>query len=1084
MAIKTTQVIAVLVVVAVAASAAVILLDGKDNPNYLEVKTSAVRDGNVQKVIIESNKDIFNEINEGNIRVLVTDLDSYIYSEWFDLNSFTADLSAYGNFDEDYELTIPSTAEEKTGDNITVTQDGSKKVSVEFQTNLSEYCLYQVLFGQNTVKTDYDYVYLEEYVVPNGEVVTPSIEISSSHWESQSNPSIEVKINEGTFVTDIDPEDVSLDGGFSGLTISSIERTSDISMLIHTTGTIPRCNGISGTVTIYADAYNGPAWYTEDRLSADTAIEYNTVILDTYEIDLYDEYNLAVPIYFSQTYYIRLAEGDLTIRDYDGAAAPVDIFITGVEQIKDETFKGYYGYLIVPIDILFKEEFDNIRLYSNGEQISDLVTYSDSVMAMVYEVSEDYKTYKICIIPVLSYFAVNVTKDSFVFPDGFTVNSFVMDEGIAYVELSASEIPSAPIYMIGINEGALYDIKGNPCGETVLAIMCADSETITEGAIMYALSGEPTTDEMIKAIYATNHFNEIYGMVEFGIGVLSTILEATGVIEIPDPEQMRFEALMLQCERIQIMLADVNAKLDQVSNQIMKLDQKIDKLQMTQLRNQYSEYVKAVNNLENISALFSKHLKTRMYNEVINGSNKDFYIYLVENNKTTNQSDIFSIKHGNYWEDNTGGVIGGQTVLRTVAIPVGAGTFKQASQLPKYVEGGCDKPGTTAYCMLRDLTDYYTEHPIEGYTAENLAKGTYKAMIYKLLELATVQEGGDGDKLINAYKEFASITASLHNGVYDPNITNNYHAGIDYVEYKYNFYSETKGILKTMNYSAVMNAFLYGALVNALDQNLSVSSDDTLPNYMESTIRYLKDNTGVRDSDTYSYVAHGNLSLGKMKIHSETTFKSKDKFDGHVYENIVSTSHSHDLGQNRYVTTDMINKMNQRWQALGYPESTFAKYVTKCTGINLGSYLMTKFDGEGDFSEGDAMYLQTAKYNVMDGKSAYRIVPSNHWFTLAGSFSAIKTYSEGWSNIKSHFTYNGEALNLSTLTPVKVGGKSNCLYAYASLTDHRWKFVYDEAQIFSSYGYYDNDAFHYRYRDSKSLQDFWHETTLDYLRIS
>ena len=1083
MALKTTHVIAVLLIVMMAA-ATIMIVNGEEKPNYVEVKTSAVRDGNVQQLIIESNKDIFKDIDEGNLRVLVTDLDVYVYSEWFDCNSFAADLSAYGNYDEDYDVMIPSTAEEMAGDNITVTQDGSSKLSVKFQTASSQYCLYQVLFGQNTVKANDDYVYLEEYVVPSGVMITPSIEILGSYYESESDPSIEVTISEGTFADDIEPEFIALDGGFSGLTVTSVEVTSDVSMLIHTAGTLPRCNGISGIVTIYPDAYTGPAWYTEDRLNAETAIEYNTVILDSYDAYLYDENNLAVPVYFSQSYYSKLVEGDLTICDFDGAVAPIDISIIGVEQIEDETFKGYYGYLIVPTAILFQENFDNIMLCSNGVQISDLVTYSDSIIAMVYEVSEDYKSYKICIIPVMDYFADDVTKDSFVFSDGFTVKSFSMEDSVVYVELSANEVPPVQRYTIDIKAGALVDIFGNPCGETVMSIALADSGALAEGDIMYALSGEPTTDEMIKAIYATNKFNEIYGMVEFGIGVLSTILEATGLIEIPDPEQMRFEALMLQCERIQIMLADVNAKLDKVSNQIMKLDQKIDKVQMTQLREQYSEYVKAVNNLENIGAMFSKHLKTRMYNEVINGSNKDFYIYLVENDKTTNQSDIFSIKHGNYWEDNTGGVIGGQTVLRTVAIPVGAGTFKQASQLSKYVEGGYDKPGTTAYCMLKDLTDYYTEHPIEGYTAENLAKGTYKAMIYKLLELATVQEGGDGDKLINAYKEFASITASLHNGVYDPNITNNYHAGIDYIEYKYNFYSETKEILRTMNYSATMNAFLYGALVNALDQNLSISSDETLPKYMESTINYLKNNTGERGSDTYSYVAHGNLSLGKMKIHSETTFKSKDKFDGNVQDNIVATSHNNDLGQNRYVTTDMINKMNQRWQALGCPESTFAKYVTKCTGINVGSYLMTKYDGEGDFSEADAMYLQTAKYNVMDGNSGYRIVPADHWFTLAGSFSAIKTYSEGWKNIKSHFTYNGEALNLSTLTPVKVGGKSNCLYAYASLTDHRWHFVYDEAQIFSSYGYYDNDYFSYRYRDDKSLQDFWHETTLDYLRIA
>ena len=1084
MALKTIHAVVLAIVIVVVAGVAIALINGGGpSDDNFDVKTSIVKDGDASKMVIECNKDIFNNVTSNNVKILITGLDSYVHSEWFDMDTFAADCDATGHFDEQYGIMISSDAYEMTGDNINVDQDGKKKVSITFEAPASEYCLYQLLFGENTLDLDIDDAYLEEYVVPSGTMIVPSIEITKGIYENQTDPSIEVTIKDGSFVDGISPEYVVLDGGFYGLTISSIEKVSDDKIIINTNGTVPRCYGISGIIIVFPEAYSGPSWYTEDRLTASTVIDYNSVILDTFDVYLDADYNLVIPVYFSQSYYDRMTQGELTLCDFD-STAEYDIAMGDVTKIGDETFTGYLGYLLVPVTILFLDDFDNIMLCSDGVQITDLTTYSDSVIATVYDVSEDYKRCKVSVMPVMMYFASDITADSFVFPDGIKVESFKLDKeaGIAEFELSANEVPEVQRYAIEVKAGAFVDIYGEPSEEMVLSVVFADSGSLKDGTVLYSLGAEPTTDDMIKAIYSTHKFNEIYGMVELGIGVVATVLEASGLFTIPDPEEMRFQALMLQCERIQIMIADVNAKLDKVSNQIMKLDQKIDQVQMTLLKEQYSKYVTALNNLDNTAALFSKHIKTSMYNDIITGSG-DFYIYLVENDKSTHKTDMFSIKHGDYSKETTGAVIGGHKILKTVVLPIGAGTFKLASQTFKYVEGNYNKEGSTANRMIKDLTAYYTANPIEGYTAENLAIGTYKAIIYKLVELAAVKEGGDGDKLINAYKEYVSVTASLHNGVYDPNITNYYHSGIEYVELKYNFYSETKGILQTMNYSAALNTFIYGAVVNVLDQ-LSVSSDDTLPKYMEEGIKYLKDNTGARDSNAYSYVAHGNLSLGKMKITSTATFKSKDNFVGHVYEKLEGMSHSNTLGNNRYVDTDMIKKINQRWQALGSPESTLAKYINKHTGANLKTFLMTKFEGEGDFSAGDMMYLQTAKDPIMSGKAEYRIMPAKTWLTLANEFSAIKTYSETFDkNIKTKFTYNGEVLNLGNLEPVKVGGKTNCMYAYAAVIDHRWNFVFDEAQYFTSYGYYDDDWFGYAVTGDK-LRQYEHETWLNYLRIS
>lgn len=500
---------------------------------------------------------------------------------------------------------------------------------------------------------------------------------------------------------------------------------------------------------------------------------------------------------------------------------------------------------------------------------------------------------------------------------------------------------------------------------------------------------------------------------------------------------------------------------------------------MKMLQDEYGKYVNALNNLENTATMFSKHLKTDIYNKIINGSG-NFYIYLIENEKKDVSSDIFSIKHGNYWEEYSGGVIGDHTVLQTVALPIGPSTFVKTSQQSKYVDGKFNQVGTTPYYMLQDLEAYYTQHPISGYKAHDLAIGTYKAIIYKLIEMKANEEGGDSDKLINAYKQYVSVTASLHGGTYDPYVSNGYYAGIELLENRYNFYGEVKDAVKIMNYSAALSVFSYGILVMALDQ-LAISGDDTIENFVNNGVTYLKDHNGVRSSDHYSYVAHGNLATKRMDIYAEAVFKSKDNFKTHVYDELTSQAHHHNLGQNKYVNTDMLKKINMRWQALGSPESTLSKYLTKYVDGSVGTYLMTRYDGEGQFTEGDCMYLQSAKNNIVTEHGSYQIIPPATWFTLAGSFSAIKTYHETFSNIKHNFTYKGEAVVVDNLTPVKVGGKDNCLYAFAALTDHRWSFTYDEATIFTSWGYYDDDSFGYSLWGKNMT--YYHKTHLDYLNI-
>ena len=112
-------------------------------------------------------------------------------------------------------------------------------------------------------------------------------------------------------------------------------------------------------------------------------------------------------------------------------------------------------------------------------------------------------------------------------------------------------------------------------------------------------------------------------------------------------------------------------------------------------------------------------------------------------------------------------------------------------------------------------------------------------------------------------------------------------------------------------------------------------------------------------------------------------------------------------------------------------------------------------------------------------------IPCATWFTLSDDFSVYKHHSETFSNLKTHYMYKGEALNLKTLEPVKVGGKENCLYASAALTDVRSD-SYPEATLFTSWGYYENDEFGSRGDTAGPgySKMYWHEVVLDYMCLT
>lgn len=398
-------------------------------------------------------------------------------------------------------------------------------------------------------------------------MVVPTFTIDTEIYENTEVGEIEVSISDAVFAEDVRDEFFVFGGGLQGLEATGATKLNDTTLKITVDGTVPRSNGVPGILMISGLAYVGPSWYSSDVLTATTPIKYNLIMIDPFDMDLADETNMSVPIYFTEAYHDSLTTGKLTIRDFETKATISDVTLKNVVQVKDDTFDGYMGDLIVPVGVLFQDEFQNFQLYSGDNPYADLATYSDAVYALVYDVSEDYLHFKVSIVPLMDDFADDVTKDNFTFPDGFNIDSFVIEDGIAYFELSAESAPYVEKYSIDVKEGTFVDLWGKPVSEVFLSIVFTEDEPLS-GGILYGV-GEVSTDEMIKALYSANKIAEISSIVEFGVGVLSTILEASGLISIPDPAELRFQALMLQCERIQIMLADITAKLDKVSNQIM-----------------------------------------------------------------------------------------------------------------------------------------------------------------------------------------------------------------------------------------------------------------------------------------------------------------------------------------------------------------------------------------------------------------------------------------------------------------------------------------------------------------------------------
>ena len=109
MSLKPTHIVAIVVAVVavVGVAAAFMVVNKSSEPDYTDVNMTVETDGGNTKLVIESNKDLFKNVNATNVKVCVTDLDEYVYEDWFNTEEYLSDLSTYGVANEYYGIIIP-----------------------------------------------------------------------------------------------------------------------------------------------------------------------------------------------------------------------------------------------------------------------------------------------------------------------------------------------------------------------------------------------------------------------------------------------------------------------------------------------------------------------------------------------------------------------------------------------------------------------------------------------------------------------------------------------------------------------------------------------------------------------------------------------------------------------------------------------------------------------------------------------------------------------------------------------------------------------------------------------------------------
>ncbi len=995
---------------------------------------------NAKIIIITADRSAFNEsISLNDITIYYACMDQYVTDLGnFDTDRFYNDLSEKGKVDKKTGEKIPYNTE--VVKNVT---DFKRISDTEIGCTVSvtgTYGFYMfhcepsgLIAGNEYGATDVRFVIPE--AIPDFK--TPWLEFAEYAMANTKDPVIKLKIFDAEFNTAINTEDITLSEAFCNLIVKEVIVSEDKKQIdIKTEGDLFVDTCLYGGVEVSANATScGQPLFVSDVLLD------NAFLVDFSIVDHDKSAGTATMYaYFSANF----SDIDKSVLKIDGRECKV----TDVKYI--DIFECYTAKVSMKVNGDIDKDMKS--LYGKSITVDDkFVSYANPVNTSIVSVvtsavkNGDNYTVTATLVPFIGNFIKDIKADNFEVRDDVKVTDVINEDGIVTLVLDSASLKTGG--NLGVEQKIIIKNGITSSWDTPVeevSIFISYEEEPSNSVLMGANAA--STEEMVKALYDKMNTDSIFSGIGSGLELIGGILELTGVIEVQDPYLSAIESLRYTCEEMKSMLAIQNEKLNEISSTLNEVLKRLDELKKGQLSNAYSSYVNALNQMNNDINNLSRTIKVEILNNVING-NSTFHIYVTEDGQLT-------VMRGDYTKENTSGMsLNGKRIdfSKTIKIDM-KNTFKEASTLYKYIEKRSDGR-TTKNLMTQDLEKMYTElKPSVQGTPRQLAEKTFDLIVYCIA--AKYADGNMGNLILNDYRNYVQVMASLNGDSTDSYLANPVKALNELIGLKYNFYGEAKEELKNANMAFALNMYKFSMMALLIDDLSSTETLDIQKLY-STGMAFLKNNTGAQSDDMYCYVTKTKVKATNITVKTTGTYhcKNSDWYDNQVVP-VTGLGMSVNKNVSKYVNKAQMKEIVDRFKAIN-PNGNLREYLEGKFG-KMNTMIITGHKGlcNDKYKAGENVLLKSWWNNILSGESSHakRVLKKSTDTVMGGTITNSTKYECKFDeDMYGNFCIHGSMFNIDICENANVRNAENIIFAVGYVSSHHSGWSYDEAQFYSAY---------------------------------
>lgn len=704
------------------------------------------------------------------------------------------------------------------------------------------------------------------------EYISYSATISGEYATGDVNPVITVTLENTVAAAGLTKEMITLTGLFEGLEITSVSG-SESTITIVTSGTIAAAMPFFAGVELAEGATNSGV-----ELTADCEVAYRSAyvkqdsfalasgVLTFDAVIVSDTVTLAVNDALTAdgiTYTVKAVSEDKTTITL-GVATTASDLDSAIAEINGKTLE-------IPANKTASANAHTLTIYAISASVGGSIDYIEET-----ETANTYSATAILFVKNGVWNGTLTTSDITLGGDfdGATVTSVTQD-GDSYEVVFTFVKEGLDLEDVSLN-GAVTIVanKVKNAWGTTLAENDADLTYVT------GLDRYGTGWEMIKAylelhndkLESIKKIGSIAGSVTSVVGGVTTILELAGVLE------------------------STNDKLDNIKNQLKNIDQAIKELdaKVSNLskaitvgnatiidKSDYNTYLIASNGWNNFKGMYVAPLE-----EIVEDYSIAYNAYVLNwiSNANKENIDAYFVKKSVPKTDKDGKQVYETVIEATMPHPLFSssnqydvdgdkitdiGTYRLEKSLDDIVSKIMKNKGALYDGYWDDILK--SNNTVVTVSGEDITLENYIDTVKLAAALHALDTVGAGN-ILGAYKNFCNAFTGQNGGISMKPLDYYYTMVSSY----YNFYGEAKNDIENVH-SWIGTLLLKYSGIATLAATYTLGADaSTINTYYNNVLNELEQNSGVKDSDHYSYVS--GATMDAVRIYIDTTFWIKCEF--------------------------------------------------------------------------------------------------------------------------------------------------------------------------------------------------------------